>query len=425
MRRWTLFPALFLAACGGMDGDFEEEGGDYEAEPMSAKAGAGMLRVSEQNNRFFSRELDGRTLEGPVYIFVGQPKNLKRVEFFLDDQQMKREPRRRDWSKPYDFVGNEPRGASERQPPARPFFTGSIRDGRHIISARLVLEGGGVREIHARFTVKSSQPGRWGEKAVTIPTKAFKSRGGPLSDGAALARVRSAPEIRLENAQANCTYPTDAQLKAFHTTEKWNNNQSYKLKVTGRPGRCMTTDELFQWAAHKWGISEDVLRAIVMNESGWYQSKLGDFRPVGPGCAPAKERCQEGGKTLCSESVGILQLRWKYRGKSTGALTQKSTPYNIDMMAGWLRGMVDGDTPGYATRAKGQRDPRYPDYKTSGDNDLMTCAASRFLGRWGTKGITSYYDKLKDRVSTRAWADSKFIARKKPTTCKKSNWGPT
>ena len=32
-----------------------------------------------------------------------------------------------------------------------------------------------------------------------------------------------------------------------------------------------TTDEIFQWAACKWGLPDDLLRAIAVRESTWYQ----------------------------------------------------------------------------------------------------------------------------------------------------------
>ena len=37
-----------------------------------------------------------------------------------------------------------------------------------------------------------------------------------------------------------------------------------------------TTDEIIQWAACKWGIDEDIVRAQVIKESCWYQSATGD-----------------------------------------------------------------------------------------------------------------------------------------------------
>jgi hypothetical protein len=32
-----------------------------------------------------------------------------------------------------------------------------------------------------------------------------------------------------------------------------------------------TTDEIFQWAGCKWGLSDDLLRAVAVRESTWYQ----------------------------------------------------------------------------------------------------------------------------------------------------------
>ena len=32
-----------------------------------------------------------------------------------------------------------------------------------------------------------------------------------------------------------------------------------------------TTDEIFQWAACKWGVPDDLLRAVAVRESTWHQ----------------------------------------------------------------------------------------------------------------------------------------------------------
>ena len=48
----------------------------------------------------------------------------------------------------------------------------------------------------------------------------------------------------------------------------------YKDRVTGHFRG--TTDEIIQWAAYKHGISEDLLRAVAVQESWWHMSTNGD-----------------------------------------------------------------------------------------------------------------------------------------------------
>jgi hypothetical protein len=72
----------------------------------------------------------------------------------------------------------------------------------------------------------------------------------PRSDRAAAKMVhRSSWERRADNHSANHTIPTRAQLRAFHAQRL----TSYAQNVTGH--YTGTTDEIIQWAAHKWGFN--------------------------------------------------------------------------------------------------------------------------------------------------------------------------
>ena len=75
------------------------------------------------------------------------------------------------------------------------------------------------------------------------------------------ARVRPAAEIRPQNATFNAT--TGARPHAE------------KPRVTGN--FTGTTDEILQWAACKWGIDEDLVRAQIARESWWKHDSRGDL----------------------------------------------------------------------------------------------------------------------------------------------------
>ena len=47
-----------------------------------------------------------------------------------------------------------------------------------------------------------------------------------------------------------------------------------------------TTDEIFQWAAVKWGLPDNLIRAIAYMESDWYQRNQGDYVPDRADCLP-------------------------------------------------------------------------------------------------------------------------------------------
>jgi autotransporter family porin len=84
-------------------------------------------------------------------------------------------------------------------------------------------------------------------------------------DAECAARVRSATETRPANATYN-------QTKGFGPPS--NPPAPLYNRVTGN--FTGTTDEIIQWAACKWGIDEDIVRAQTAKESWWFQRTNGD-----------------------------------------------------------------------------------------------------------------------------------------------------
>src|SRR5205823_3290856 len=121
------------------------------------------------------------------------------------------------------------------------------------------------------------------QPAIGDPQTAWTSpRAQPLADAAAAALITPRPETAPANAAANDYVPTASELRAFRAARDPAGQTRVQVSrlfahVTGRPGlEHPSTDELIQWAAHKWGIPEDVLRAQVQHESGARMSQLGD-----------------------------------------------------------------------------------------------------------------------------------------------------
>jgi hypothetical protein len=171
----------------------------------------------------------------------------------------------------------------------------------------------------------------------------------PLPDARAAALVTRQPEDRPENRAANDYVPTAAQLRAFHAAQKaaadYNPSTAY---VTGRPGIAdPSTDDLIQWAAWKWGIPTDWLRAEYVVESRWEQSTIGDLARVTPSerrLYPRQARIN--GKDEVYQSMGITGVKWipyESVGAGTEPLRWKSTAFNIDYQAATLRYYYDGD----------------------------------------------------------------------------------
>jgi hypothetical protein len=91
-----------------------------------------------------------------------------------------------------------------------------------------------------------------------------------------------------DNGQANHTIlspPYNWSVENYWTLWRAKRDQ-----VTGN--FAGTTTEIIQWAACKWGIDEDTIRAAAVMESYWHMSDLGDV------CGPPGEA-----------SYGLLQIK--------------------------------------------------------------------------------------------------------------------
>jgi hypothetical protein len=173
----------------------------------------------------------------------------------------------------------------------------------------------------------------------------------PLSDGKAAALVTREPENRPSNQAANRYRPTNRELQVFRTAR----DHFHLTPVQENPlnayvtGRSMlhrpATDMIIQWAAHKWGIPEDMLRATAWFEAGWYMNHPGDLAVVPASWYtkyPPQLRSTNG---MVWQSMGTMQIKWKPDG-STHAGTQRlrwiSTAFNLDYAAATIRYYYDG-----------------------------------------------------------------------------------
>ena len=98
------------------------------------------------------------------------------------------------------------------------------------------------------------------------------------SDSQCAAQVHySTWEPRTENAQQNNTKPAPGAMAAAFAARPRAKGGSYNplwdswllRRVDGQfTGR---TDEIFQWAACKWGLPDNLIRATAVEESTWFQ----------------------------------------------------------------------------------------------------------------------------------------------------------
>jgi hypothetical protein len=208
------------------------------------------------------------------------------------------------------------------------------------------------------------------------------------SDAQCAARVhRSSWEPRPANAESNRTVPTQpVSIAPFSQyTETWNSR--YLKRVSGNfRGH---TDEIIQWAACKWGWSDDLVRAEAVRESNWLMSNEGDFEPRSRGHCTYDD-----GHDPCPTSFGILQIKWYFhpavsnpRVGSSYPLSRKSTAFNIDLQLAELRGCYDGMST-YLGNTRG---------------DVWGCVGYWFSGAWHTAASDHYSAIVQNLLAKKPW----------------------
>jgi len=227
----------------------------------------------------------------------------------------------------------------------------------------------------------------------------------PLTDSQAARRVHSAPENRPGNRAANAYMPSPDELRQFHRArddhgERERSRNPYLAAVTGH--FAGTTDEIIQWAAHKWGIPADWLRAQYVVESWWRQSDLGDLETVTPNEHAQYPAFSCPSETQCYQSLGIAQVKWlpdRSQGAGTEPLRWQSTAFNADYQAATVRFYYDD-----------------PHRRRSAWGDSSYRRGSPWLSiggwyepyPWGGHAQREYAHRVRHVLTTRRWAHRGF-----------------
>lgn len=224
------------------------------------------------------------------------------------------------------------------------------------------------------------------------------------SDAKAAAEVHwSAWEPRPANARYDHTIPAGLRLRhgnaAAHAYDtRW--NKYILARITGNFRG--TTDEIFQWAAAKWGLPDNMLRAIAYMESDWHQSNFGDFVHDRAACLPGYQSLP------CPVTFGIVGT------KSTSwpgiyPWNRKSTAAAVDALGGWLRGCYEGWV--WWLRDHGNRSRGV--YRAG---DIWGCVGAWYSGNWhdgpaGGKGGQNYSVRAQYWCRIRPWLHPSFVSR--------------
>ncbi len=220
----------------------------------------------------------------------------------------------------------------------------------------------------------------------------------PLSDDDAAELVRPAAEYRSANADPNYYRPTAAELEEFRhgQTDRYRRDAVQYNPLTNyvTGGFSGTTDEILQWAAHKWGIPEDVVRAVATTESWWRMSQLGD-----PGWTTDPDRYPWYSRVLGSRevfrSLGIMQVKWTPEGLHLGTepLRWRSTAFNVDYWSSVVRYYYDG-----------RCDWCGPDYQAGEE----WASVGAWYSPWPWNSSDDYVSTVQRHVAERTWTHGNF-----------------
>jgi hypothetical protein len=221
------------------------------------------------------------------------------------------------------------------------------------------------------YSTTTTLPGGGSGRFATVPV------GAALPSGAQCAAlVRDAVEIRPENAAANAN--RGGRAYANNRTD-WAGFDRVDGDFVG------TTDEIIQWAACKWGIDEDIVRAQIVKESYWYMSANGDN----------------------GESWGLGQVRDTAHQSAfefSAVNARNSTAYNLDYTYASWRACYEG-----VYTWLNQTSERSGTY---GPGDVWGCVGVWFSGRWYWNN-DAYLNQSGDSVrwhhENKTWLTSQFI----------------
>jgi hypothetical protein len=240
------------------------------------------------------------------------------------------------------------------------------------------------------------------------PPSAAAIAGGftTLPPGAALpseqqcaARVHGTSwEPRSDNTAANHRVPTQEQLALL---TPWNESigvdpkaNNLLLQISGN--FTGTTDEILQWAACKWGIDENIVRAETVVESNWHQNFQGDYTTDKSYCPPGTWD----GKG-CYQSYGLLQLKYFYF-QSTWPMSRTDTAFNVEYVLGVIRTCFEG-----WTTYLNERTP-LPGYSRYHAGDIWGCLGRWYSGGWYDQGAVDYIQKVKAALVEKPWLQAGF-----------------
>ena len=244
---------------------------------------------------------------------------------------------------------------------------------------------------------------------------------------------RSLWEPRPDNTVPNHHVPDADEVRAALASRPRSRAGAYDprwdswllARVTGH--HTGTTDEIIQWAACKWGLSDNLLRAIAFRESSWFQYEVypGGRCVLQHGCGdlvdsptPAtsafcnalssrgRDYAADFGAGRCPKTFSIVGVM-SWQSPDWGAMPENqngtfpfnrdSTAFALDYLGAFLRGCQEG-----WARWLGARGSSY----SSGD--IWGCVGAWYAGSWWSPDARHYVGLVRSAARQRPWLDPRW-----------------
>ena len=219
------------------------------------------------------------------------------------------------------------------------------------------------------------------------------------SDATCTTRIRPGPENKHVNAEYNAMTGHQRLGEDIFGGSDPRANTEIAARVTGN--FVGTTDMILQWAACKWGLDEDIVRAQAAIESWWRQPAKGDWGTSADRCPPGHGPGVDdpiNRPDACPESWGILQTRFPYERSAWPGMAD-STAFEADTAYAIWRACFEGYEVWLNQVDRGW------DYAPG---DVWGCVGRWYAGRWHTPEAETYIDKVKRYLDIRIWESPDF-----------------
>jgi hypothetical protein len=211
------------------------------------------------------------------------------------------------------------------------------------------------------------------------------------------------------NTSYNDTKPTADELATFHALPLWRADAPVAdfRRVDGK--FTATTDQIIRWAACKWGLDENALRAEAWYETNWIESNAGDRRTDYSLCHTPNWNGWDGSE--CWQSYGIFQAKvFDYNIWPEG---RDSTAFNSDFRGAYLRACMNGHV--HYLGHKGKPEPGYPTYTSADPNyKFWGCMGEWASGLWFDVGAIEYITFVRRTALAAAWPNAQLVKITQP-----------